>query len=304
MKKILALSLVLMLAFSFMACNKRGTDDCLAPVTIAPAVTPTESVSDETPVPDGTTPTPTEVPTQAPDGTTPAHTEVPTQAPNGTTPVPTAKPTAAPTAKPTAVPTAKPTAAPTPSIDEGDVITFGTYEQDNNTSNGKEKIEWKVLRVEGNKAFVISVYALDCMNYNTSFTETTWAQCTLRSWLNNEFINSAFTTSDQTKILTTTVEPHSNPNYGTNQGNATQDKIFLLSMSEVEQYSVYACRGTAYTKAVGAYVVNNHCCWWLRTMGSLSLGACGVYDGGEIYTTAITDYFGVRPAMWIDISNL
>lgn len=32
---------------------------------------------------------------------------------------------------------------------KGDVVKFGSYEQDGNVSNGKEPIEWRVLEVEG-----------------------------------------------------------------------------------------------------------------------------------------------------------
>ncbi|MBQ4644402.1 MAG: hypothetical protein IJB72_01425, partial [Clostridia bacterium] len=38
----------------------------------------------------------------------------------------------------------------------GDIITFGNYEQDNKTANGKEEIEWKVLEKDENgKMFLI-----------------------------------------------------------------------------------------------------------------------------------------------------
>lgn len=38
----------------------------------------------------------------------------------------------------------------------GDYVFFGAYEQDNNTSNGKEDVEWLVLEVKDGKALVIS----------------------------------------------------------------------------------------------------------------------------------------------------
>ena len=50
----------------------------------------------------------------------------------------------------------------------GDIIVVGTYEQDNNTSNGKELIEWLVLAKENNRVLVISDKALDsvfCKNH-------------------------------------------------------------------------------------------------------------------------------------------
>ena len=73
----------------------------------------------------------------------------------------------------------------------GDIVYFGTYEQDNDTSNGKEDIEWLVLAKKGNRILVISDKALDRQPYNSSRTRVTWETCTLRKWLNNDFINAA-----------------------------------------------------------------------------------------------------------------
>lgn len=62
----------------------------------------------------------------------------------------------------------------------GDIVYFGSYEQDNNTSNGREDIEWLVLAKEGDKTLVISKYALDCRCYHTSYLEhVTWETCSL-----------------------------------------------------------------------------------------------------------------------------
>lgn len=50
----------------------------------------------------------------------------------------------------------------------GNIVYFGAYEQDNNTSNGKENIKWLVLAKEGNRVLVISDKALDsvfCKNH-------------------------------------------------------------------------------------------------------------------------------------------
>ena len=305
MKKILSLSLVLMLAFSFMACNKQGTDDGTVSVATTPAVTPTESISDETPVPDGTTPAPTEVPTQAPDGATPAPTEVPTQAPNGTTPVPTAKPTAQPTAQPTAVPTAKPTATPaptpkpTPNYNVGGMITFGTYEQDNNIANGKEEIEWLVLDKQDGKILIISKYVIDAQKYNSELTWITWETCTLRTWLNNDFLNTAFSSEEKGTIT-----------FG---GTTTQDKVFLLSENEAKEYfetnEMRCASPTEYAISQGALrtVSLGTTRWTLRESASMRTTAQVSIDG-EVspsrYGYSVDTTLGIRPAMWIDISNL
>ena len=199
----------------------------------------------------------------------------------------------------------------------GDTILFGKYEQDNNAYNGKEEIEWIVLEVKDGKALVLSKYALDSQPYNTSEKKVTWETCTIRTWLNNTFINSAFTQSEKNAIPFTTVAADiipSDTSY-TNQGTATRDKIFLLSLKELNQYfsgtviskscelTDYAyCKDTSYGKDPR---------WWLRTVRHTSnssgysfyyayaVGMNGVCDYSSVYY----DRYVVRPAMWIDLNK-
>ena len=192
----------------------------------------------------------------------------------------------------------------------GKYVTFGSYEQDNNTSNGKEDIEWLVLARDGDKALVISRYALDCRQYKSSNTSVTWETCTLRSWLNDTFINEAFTAEEQAMIPTVTVTADKNPNYSTSAGNDTQDKIFLLSITEAEKYfssnSDRVCKPTAYAKAQGAYTYIGSCLWWLRSPGFDSTSAARVYFGGSVSYRGDSVYYSnscVRPALWIDIQS-
>lgn len=83
----------------------------------------------------------------------------------------------------------------------GNVVTYGHYEQDNDTANGKEPIEWVVLDVQGDKALLISKYGLDVRPYNTEYNHVTWEECTLRTWLNDTFLNAAFTPEGQQGFL-------------------------------------------------------------------------------------------------------
>ena len=53
-----------------------------------------------------------------------------------------------------------------PSVSVNDILTFGRYEQDGIRGNGAEDIEWLVLDVQGNKALLLSRYALDSQPYN------------------------------------------------------------------------------------------------------------------------------------------
>ena len=118
----------------------------------------------------------------------------------------------------------------------GDIIKYGKYEQDGNIPNGQEDIEWEILSVEDGRVLVISKYALDEKPYNTAYTDVTWETCTLRSWLNNEFYNTAFSDNEKTSIPSVTLANKDNPRYGTAGGNYTIDKVFCLSLEEMEKY--------------------------------------------------------------------
>lgn len=198
-------------------------------------------------------------------------------------------------------------------IKVGNYIKFGAYEQDNNTSNGKEDVEWLVLEVKDGKALVISKYALDCKPYNTSYTDVTWENCTLRRWLNNDFINAAFSAEEKSMIPTVTVSADNNPDYSTNPGNTTQDQVFLLSITEANKYfssdSARQCKPTEYAVAGGAYVDSNNgnCWWWLRSPGN-AYGYAAVVDrgGGGVFAYGLDvryDGSAVRPALWIDLAS-
>lgn len=188
----------------------------------------------------------------------------------------------------------------------GHYVSFGKYEQDNNTSNGKEKIEWLVLEVKDGKALVISKYALDCKPYNTSSTNVTWETCSLRNWLNNDFINSAFSATEKTMIPSVKVSADKNPDYSTSSGKATQDRLFLLSVKEMNKYlssnSKRRCKSTDYAVANGAK--GNYCSWWLRSPGAYQSYATEVFSTGEIYTKGggVGAIGAVRPAMWISLA--
>ena len=110
----------------------------------------------------------------------------------------------------------------------GSIVTFGRYEQDGDKENGPEEIEWVVLDVQDGKALLLSKYGLEAKPYNTEYTDVTWETCTLRAWLNSDFLNKAFSAEEQSAILTTTVDNSSSQGYNdlnSIDGNNTRDKI-------------------------------------------------------------------------------
>lgn len=193
----------------------------------------------------------------------------------------------------------------------GSYIKFGKYEQDYNDKNGKEEIEWLVLDKKGGRVLVISKFGLDCKSYDTKEKDVTWETCTLREWLNNNFLNTAFTEEEKAFIPTITITADENPDHNTIPGNATADKIFLLSIKESRNYFSSnengECKPTRYAYHNGAWRTDSgNCWWWLRTPGIKQKNAVVVHLNGSDYVDGIEvnyDDCVVRPAMWIDLNS-
>lgn len=186
----------------------------------------------------------------------------------------------------------------------GDIVVFGSYEQDDDLSNGKEEIRWIVLAKDKDSAFLISCYLLDCEQYNTSKGNVTWETCTLRKWLNETFFGEAFDSKEQTRIKTTHVSTEKNSEFGTDSGNDTYDKVFLLSANEVLKYlrskRLRSCEFTRYAYGNGGGVTK---LWWLRTCGNYQKWvACVDSSISYLGIEATCVDIGVRPALWVDLS--
>lgn len=195
-----------------------------------------------------------------------------------------------------------------PTISVGATLVFGTYEQDNDISNGTEDIEWIVLDYSDGKALVISKYSLDAKKYHEKHENVTWETCDLRKWLNNEFLNNTFSESEQNKIVLTTLEAVDNPKRNTDAGNETQDKIFLLSIDEAEHYfksdEDRRCQPTPYAISKDLDMGSETSYWMLRTPGFLQTFVANVHTRGDINTNGHdVDYddIAMRPAMWITV---
>ena len=107
----------------------------------------------------------------------------------------------------------------------GDYIRFGRYEQDNVFDNGPEEIEWLVVEAEEEYCCLVSKYILDVKPYHDKMEDVNWETCWLRNWLNEEFIQTAFSAEEQKLIPVThaALKIYGKPDY------YTDDKIYLLS---------------------------------------------------------------------------
>ena len=196
----------------------------------------------------------------------------------------------------------------------GDILTFGRCEQDNSLANGKEPIEWLVLEKNYTYVTLIALNGLAVRPYHDQATEVNWEKCSLRAWLNRDFLNSAFSEEERAAIQTTTVRNTWDEGYSgwkTWGGPNTRDPIFLLSYAEANRYfqknADRVCLPSAFAAAQGAIAsqATGGAIWWLRSPGSSGLSAAIVnYSGSTTLSRpADTDSVMVRPALRLDTSS-
>ena len=191
-----------------------------------------------------------------------------------------------------------------------DVIINGSkYHKTENDYFKYEPIKWRVLRYENSEAFLLSEAILDSQPYHSENEEIDWEKSSIRAWLNNEFINKAFSDEENKAINTVELINKDNSKYGTQGGKNTSDKLFLLSLSEVD--------GTEESKEYGFWDKKTRKCkndnfseetyfWWLRSPGNSSHDAAGVYYYGWVFgygydVQELTG--GIRPALYLNLSS-
>lgn len=192
----------------------------------------------------------------------------------------------------------------------GDVIWFGTC-------------FWRVLDVEDGKALIISDHVLEGRAYHLDEVDVTWAESDMREYLNGSFIEETFTQEEKALIIETVLENKDNQWYGTEGGEQTLDKVFLLSLEELVQYfgdsgqlengnDISIVISDEYNDKRIAYDARGHYKeWWLRSPGGTSHSAACVAGGvaseapypGEVNVNGIrvATNNGVRPALWINL---
>ena len=121
----------------------------------------------------------------------------------------------------------------------------------NRQPSKKQPIKWIVLEANENEALLISLYGLDCKEYDNhkDSNDITWENCDLRKWLNDDFLKYAFSEEEIKRIKFSELKNDDNTECDTKGGNDTTDRIFCLSINEVEQYfssdDARKCRPTA-----------------------------------------------------------
>lgn len=191
-----------------------------------------------------------------------------------------------------------------------DVIINGSkYHKTENNYFKYEPIKWRVLHYENSEAFLLADAILDSQPYHSENEEIDWKKSSIRAWLNNEFINKAFSNEENKAINTVELINKDNSKYGTQGGKNTSDKLFLLSLSEVDE--------TEESKEYGFWDKKTRKCkndnfseetyfWWLRSPGNSSHDAAGVYYYGWVFGYGYDvqePAGGIRPALYLNLSS-
>lgn len=153
-------------------------------------------------------------------------------------------------------------------LSEGDILYFGTY-------NG-EPIAWKILKTESDKMLLVTEKPIAQKPFHDEIKKVTWETSYIRTWLNNEFIES-FSAEQQNQILSTDT-------------GDTSDKVFLFSVDEMVDLV---------KKEKITFKTSDE--WWTRTASEDGI----MYATYKGWVKADGDQVvrdkGVRPAIWIDL---
>lgn len=185
----------------------------------------------------------------------------------------------------------------------GDVIEFGG-------------LSWQVLDVQDTYALIITenVMMIGTGQFNRFHSNITWANSSMRFYLNNEFLDN-FIPAERARIRETFTITNNNPWYGTFGGGSIMDRVFLLSAEEVVRYfgdsgswpnrpenRLIGWISDDYDSARRARDADgNAALWWLRTPGAKGNVASAIDPTGVIWLfgTGVTNSAGARPALWL-----
>ena len=191
----------------------------------------------------------------------------------------------------------------------GEIVTFGTYPQIR-YSGEAQPIAWRVMDVQDGKALLLSDKVLDMVRFNEKYQDVTWETSLLRAWLNGRFYETAFSGGEKAAIVSVALHTPDNAKHGTKGGADTEDKVFALSIEELERYFPAAAdrraapTGHAAEDGVYTYGETGYAIWWLRSPGYVQYAASRVGVGGTVADTIYDDvraHRGVRPALWVSL---
>ena len=155
---------------------------------------------------------------------------------------------------------------------EFQTVYFGSYEQDGDTENGAEPIEWLVLQADGDWVTLISRYVLDASVYDTEDSYV-YGDGELRRWLNEDFLPAAFTPDEAGRLRSVAHECEVFFSGGdSSELFQSEDRVNALTREEAEtllpENTLRQAQPTPYAVSRGVWVQDRgtwqgNCLYWL-----------------------------------------
>ena len=155
------------------------------------------------------------------------------------------------------------------------------------------KMDWIVLRRQGDLAYVISKYVLIDMHFDEYTNQ--WEDSGIRKWLNGEFYEKSFTDDEKSRFVST-----------------GGDKVTLLTLGEAKSFDKKILLGlpTQYAKKHGLAwdFTSGGSSYWLKTLDpERSVYVTWVDFEGLVHDNGYTVWadrvIGVRPVMWVKVAE-
>jgi len=200
----------------------------------------------------------------------------------------------------------------------GSTMPFGDY-------------NWRILDIKNNTALIITENIIEHRAYHDVYKDITWADCSLRKYLNGEFYDK-FNVTDKSRISPVINKNPDNQWYGSKGGEDTEDSIFLLTIEDVvcryfgdsseklyspgkNQRYWFERKDKNNSNRIAKLEANEEGIWWwwLRSPGRVNVKAVYIHgdgnigiQGNNILKGNISDgkcTGGVRPALWLKLES-
>jgi len=189
----------------------------------------------------------------------------------------------------------------------GDILLFGQY-------------DWRVLDVQDGKALLLSEAIIEQRPYNDEWIDVTWEDCSLRKYLNGEFLEEFHAKERERSARAHNYNPEDaggktkGKPFGTPGGKPTEDSVFLLGVADILKYFpglklLTDSDGDEWwyeaDERLAAKSNNSESSWWLRSPGYYRTYAAYVLRDGSVRLVGNTvgnETGGVRPALWLKIN--
>lgn len=196
----------------------------------------------------------------------------------------------------------------------GNIATLGTFEQDGDTTNEEEPLEWVVLDIRNTKNGVRALLMTkDVLGKTEKWTKanegTAYGESEINAWCEIDFYKTLIQSNDFIKKNALNINVKTEKVDGCGEcGDPVAAHAFALSYQEVKEYFAEGSelakwlepdntKSSEQAKLQGASANG----FWLRNSGEGDGFLCAVQKG-EVVTGA-PDYaaLGIRPCMWVSL---